>query len=288
MKLAIGAAQFGLDYGVANATGLVHEREVKSILDFGKSQGIELIDTAIAYGISENVLGGMCLDSWNIVTKLPGIPSTVRNCEEWASEQVLASLSRLKIKSLYSLLLHRPSDLLSESGNRLYKRLDFLKREGLVKKIGISIYSLTNLDEILKRFNIDVIQIPVNIFDRSLETSGWGERLDDMGIEIHARSIFLQGLLLLNPLNRPSKFKKWEPDFKRYDKWLSENNVSPLQANLSYVNQLKFVKKIIVGVDRKEHLEEIVNSILPDTLDIPILFQNKDLRLINPSEWKNI
>ncbi|MFM6209012.1 aldo/keto reductase, partial [Planktothrix sp.] len=129
----------------------------------------------------------------------------------WVQQSVDGILNRLQIFQLYGLLLHRPDQLLSSTGEELYQSLNLMKKQGLVKKIGISIYSPTELDALCKQFSFDLIQAPFNVLDRSLEKSGWLDQLKKLGVEIHGRSVFLQGLLLMNPLTRPAYFERWQP-----------------------------------------------------------------------------
>jgi len=287
-KLGIGTVQFGLDYGVANSSGQTSEHEVREIMNFSLQNHIDTLDTAIAYGQSERVLGDVGIDHWKVVTKLPNYPNDCIDVDEWVNEQFSQSLTRLKQKRVYALLLHRPSDLLTNYGETLYKCLSDLKSNGLIEKLGVSVYSPSELSPILDRFDVDLVQAPVNIFDRSFEISGLGEKLKESGIEFHARSIFLQGLLLMKAESRPEKFSKWNKSFEAFDKWLAINNKTALEAALKYVDQLSFVDKLIVGVNSKVNLEQILAALGSSCGDIPVFYDYEDLRLITPSRWSEL
>ena len=207
--LSLGTAQFGLPYGVANQRGQISLDDARAILRCAESAGIDTLDTAIAYGDSEDRLGEIGVASWQVISKLPGIPEDCTDVATWVSHAVEASLCRLGISQLRVLLLHCPAQLLSEQGEVLYAALAQQKRNGLVKKIGVSIYEPDELNALCLNFDFDVVQAPFNIFDRRMIDSGWLVRLSQRGIEVHVRSVFLQGLLLQQPVDRPIKFQRW-------------------------------------------------------------------------------
>ena len=287
-KLGLGTVQFGMNYGVANLSGQIELSDAYEILEFAKKSGIETLDTAIAYGESEQVLGSLGVDGLKTITKLPKLPIDCSDVAKWVECQLDQSLEKIKKKRVYGLLLHNSSQLLDVDGLKLYMALNELKAKQKVEKIGVSIYSTNELDNIIDVFKLDLVQAPVNIFDRSLELTGLGKRLKEKGIEIHARSIFLQGLLLIDPEMRPKKFSKWKSDFEVFNQWLTAHEKSALEVSLKYVEQLDFVDKLIVGVDNKNHLEQVVNALGSDDLNIPVFFKNKDQRLINPSLWSEL
>ena len=212
-KLALGTVQFGLNYGVINTNGKVQEAEVKEMLDLAQKNNINTIDTAIGYGDSEKILGNNKIESFNVITKIPPLQTNL-NIHDWVTNQIQASLIRLKKKHLHAILFHNPNDLLTSSGNKLYEAVSNQKKNGLVKKIGISIYSPYQLEEISKNFDYDIVQSPLNLIDRRLEESGWLSKLHKKNIEVHIRSVFLQGLLLLD-----RKYLKNLKDGTRYGKF---------------------------------------------------------------------
>ncbi len=285
MKLAIGTVQFGMNYGVANKTGQVDRLSAKKILALAKDYGINTVDTAIGYGSSEKCLGDVCPSDFNVISKLPLVPESATDIAGWAIEQVKSSLRRLNRTSLSGLLLHRPDQLLEGSGGELFNALRNLKENGLVKKIGISIYSPELLDEIVKFYRFDIVQAPLNIFDRRLVRSGWLERAKSMGIEIHTRSTFLQGVLLL-PLNQmPDYFSKWHQLFKTWHIWLKKAGVTAVDACLSYPMSFENVDKVVIGVDSVSHLQQILSYQTKwKATDLPDI-ESEDEELINPSCW---
>jgi aryl-alcohol dehydrogenase-like predicted oxidoreductase len=285
MKLALGTAQFGSNYGIANTEGCISTTEATKIFRSAHKYGIDTLDTAILYGDSESALGAIGVQSWKIITKLPLIPKESPSISQWIRRQVLNSMLRLGVKKLYGLLLHRPDQLLENIGLEIYNVLVALRDEGVVDKIGISIYATSELDLIFDKYDLEIVQAPLNILDRSLINSGWGIRLKNAGVELHVRSIFLQGLLLMPPYSRPPSFNRWSETWKVWDSWIESTGLSPLQACLSYVADHDCVDKIIVGIDSAEHLNQIVGLSLRSIPYLPFFSDLKDDKLVNPSKW---
>lgn len=287
MKLALGTAQFGLAYGIANPQPQISLTESQAIIAYAHQQGMHVIDTAIGYGNSEERLGEIGVQSWKIISKLPEIPAT-ENVQAWIYQSVKASLEKLKVKSLYGLLLHRPSQLLGDKGVAIYAALQQLKSDGLVEKIGASIYQPSELDVLLAIGKMDVIQSPLSVLDRRLITSGWLDRLADQGIEIHARSVFLQGILLMAADERPKKFDRWSNLWGSYQKWLHDTGMSPLQACLAYVSSIPQVQQVVVGVNGLNHIKEILDAQIDKAPAWSSDLAIDDEALLNPLSWLNI
>ncbi len=285
-KLALGTAQFGLKYGVANKNGQINSLDVKKILKLAKKSNIKLIDTAITYGNSEKIIGNLGIKEFNIVSKLPAVPKNCTDIESWVALSVNSSLSRLGIPSLYALLVHRSDDLFGDIGRNLLIALQKVKSKGLVKKIGISIYDPLECENIMRFARIDIVQAPLNILDQRLVISGLLSKLYSEEIEIHTRSVFLQGLLLMSRRSIPSKFNKWS---NIWDKWLLEiekNNLSAIEACLSYPLSFPEIDHVIVGVDNDSQLNEIIikTKYHKQNIDWSIMASN-DKDLINPNNW---
>ncbi|WAS04152.1 aldo/keto reductase [Gloeomargaritales cyanobacterium VI4D9] len=288
--LALGTAQFGLSYGIANQRGEVPVEEVREILATAREAGIDTLDTAIAYGTSEEKLGEIGVHNWKIITKLPKIPLDYSPLSHWVKASVINSLQRLKLEKLYGLLLHHPQDLLEDYGEDLYSALHSLRSCGLVEKIGISIYSPTELDQIWKTYKFDLVQAPFNGLDQRLVTSGWLQRLKEEGVEVHGRSLFLQGLLLLPEKELPQKFQRWQSLWTAWHTWLNEQGISPLAACLGAAweqGQFRF-HRIVVGVDSKKQLQEILAILETQLPSWPPHITTDELDLINPTHWNHL
>ena len=284
----MGTAQFGLNYGIANQSGQVSCDEASAIVRCARENGIDTLDTAIAYGDSEQRLGQIGVGAWRIVSKLPAMPINCGDVGGWVAETVQGCLARLRVRRLYGLLLHRPQQLLETTGRELYAALSDLKRQGLIRKIGISIYAPAELDDITSRFEVDLVQAPFNVFDRRMATTGWMKRLSDGNIEVHARSAFLQGLLLLSPGERPRKFDAWAPLWTRYDEWLRQSGLTALEACLRYVLSFPEIVKVVVGVDSQRQLRQVIDAARGPAPAPPVTFVADDLNLINPARWTSL
>ena len=193
-KLALGSANFGLDYGLTNKGGKISKSQFEQILLEAELAGIQIIDTAQAYGDSETRIGSLCNgDRFKIVTKI-GVGLEKGYIPNSITKLVRQSCNRLNQSCLYAVLLHRPELLLSDYRAIIIDELQKLKIQKKVSKIGVSIYSPNILNEITKFIDLDIVQAPFNIFDQRILSSGWAEKLVNNNTEIHTRSVFLQGL----------------------------------------------------------------------------------------------
>jgi len=288
MKLALGTVQFGLPYGIANQVGQVSQSNVAEILSLAASYGVNTLDTAVAYGSSEAILGAVGINDWQVISKLPALPQNCPNAEQWVEEQLLGSLKRLKLSQLDALLLHRPEQLLGGQGEALYRAMQIQQSKGLVEKIGISIYQPEELEAIFPSMAFDIVQAPFNILDRRLKDSGWLSRLNSQGVELHVRSVFMQGLLLMQPEQRPHKFKRWDLIWDTWRSWLNDNQLSPVEACLRYVLSQNEISKIVVGVDNPQQLKQIITASYGDLPLVPENLGCSDIDLLNPSHWSRL
>ncbi len=285
-KLSLGTAQFGSIYGVANQTGRIKFEEAKKILHLAKKENIDLIDTAISYGDSEKIIGKIGIADFKIVSKLPDIPTDYRDLDSWLEEKVIYSLKLLGINSLYGLLIHRSENLLNNLGNKLIIALNRVKKKGLVKKIGVSIYDPSECEKLLKLTRFDIVQAPLNIVDRRLVDSGLLSKLHSEEIEIHTRSVFLQGLLLMPRYSVPENFKKWSFILDKWSSELEKYNLSAAEVCLLYTLSFPEIDRVIVGVDNVSQLSEIIKksqSHIPN-LDWSFMISD-DKMLIDPRNW---
>lgn len=287
-KLALGTAQFGMQYGIANQVGQVDRKTVKAMLELAAESNIDTLDTAIAYGDSEASLGESGIKSFKLITKLPALPDACSDISEWVQQQVGASLDRLGTEVVYGLLLHRPDQLLGSYGKMLYRALLELKEAGQVEKFGLSIYAPSELAAITRQYPVDLIQAPFNLIDRRLYTSGWLHKLKDEHVEVHTRSVFLQGLLLMSQATIPAKFSPWANLWDSLHQWLSTHQVSALQAALNFPLSFPEVDRVVVGAESVNQLEQIINVALNEvTDDLPDL-RCEDDNLINPARWSQL
>lgn len=288
MRLALGTAQLGLPYGIANQCGQVTRSAAKAMLQLAGASGIDTLDTAIAYGESEICLGEVGTQGFRLVTKLPAVPDGCPDVSDWVQAQVNASFSRLGVNAVYALLLHRPQQLLGMEGKALYQSLQCLKETGQVKKVGVSVYAPSELEALIPRYRFDLVQAPFNLVDRRLCTTGWLQRLKAEEIEIHTRSAFLQGLLLMSPATIPSKFSLWSDLWSKWHDWLGHHTASAVQACLAYPLSFPEIDRVVVGADSVSQLQQIIDAASSAApIDLPDLYCSAE-NLINPSRWSQL
>ena len=285
-KLSIGTAQFGLSYGVNNKTGQVPIDEVSKILEYAKKNNVNYIDTAAAYGNAETILGNLDLENFNITTKLLPLPSAIENIEDWFLDKIKESLNKLQKENIYALLLHDTNLLKGLDGLKIFNALQIAKKENLIKKIGVSIYDPEELERINDLREIDVVQAPFNILDRRLETTGWIDKLYNENIEVQARSVFLQGVLLQENHKLDKKFKKWQSLFQEFEEFLKANDLNAYEACISFVDNCEKISRIIVGIDSYEQFKELVKFCMNEIklCNEPDISCN-DSSLIDPRNW---
>jgi aryl-alcohol dehydrogenase-like predicted oxidoreductase/GNAT superfamily N-acetyltransferase len=286
-RLAVGTVQFGISYGIANQSGQVTLAEGAAILQRARRAGVDTLDTASAYGDSEARLGLIGVGTWRVVSKIPPVADlcSAREVSEWVTRVAEESLQRLGVPWFYGLLLHRPSDLLGVYGEAIISTLQALKTRGFVQKVGLSIYDPEELPALLSRLDVDLIQAPYSVVDRRLHTSGWLRRLKDLGVEVHACSAFLQGLLLMPSAKRPTKFDRWRPLWERWDQWLKQSQLSPLQACLGAALANPLIDRVVVGVDNSIQLDEILSAAQRGVIEPPHELMCDDVDFVNPARW---
>ena len=287
-KLALGTAQLGLPYGISNFSGQTSLAEAENMLKFALANGLDTIDTAIAYGESEMRLGELATQGFKLVTKLPALPDGCSDVGAWVKLQTEGSMSRLGVNSIYGMLLHKPDQLLGSNGVSLYESLQALKDGGQVQKVGVSIYSPNELDELKQKFHFDLVQAPFNLIDRRLLNTGWMRRLKDDGVEIHTRSAFLQGLLLMTQAAIPQKFSPWTNLWQTWHGWLADHAISAVQASLAFPLSFPEIDRVVIGADNVSQLSQIISAAnWPTNCHLPNL-QSDDLNLINPANWNSL
>ncbi len=291
-NLALGSVQFGVEYGVSSISGQPDIDEVNKILSYAHSKGINIIDTAFSYGNSEQVLGELNIYDFKVVTKTRNFKDKSINSEDafLIEKDFHRSLQNLKQESTYGLLIHNSEDLLKLNGDKLFNQLNKLKQDGKVKKIGVSVYEYNHLQSILDNFDIDLVQLPLNILDRRMIENRMLANLKKSGIEVHARSIFLQGLLLMSKNNRPKKFNRWNNIWKIWHHWLEDNQITALEAATKFAVSVPEISEVLVGVETKSQLEEIVTASNSDIVlpDIPAELYTCDPKLLNPMNWSEL
>lgn len=286
-RIGLGTVQWGLKYGIANSSKMPKNKKINQILDFARTNEIKLIDTAHSYGTAEHRLGLHNLNDFHIITKTKIFKENIITSEhkKILISEFEKSLLKLKKDKIYAILIHDIDAVFRPGGKHFLAALQEIKSEGLVEKIGISIYDSKYLNHILDEINLDIVQLPFNIINQNLLVDGTIEYLISRGIEIHARSIFLQGLLLMEISSLHSYFNPWIPTMKSFSNACLEQGFSKLEACINFVLNIREINKLIVGVESLKQIQEIVKFSKNKRV---FKFENlncSDDQLINPSNW---
>lgn len=284
-KIVLGTANFGNEYGVANNGKLLSSEDSGGLVSFAQFNGINHFDTAFAYANSEAILAKSLIRDLN-----PEVDSKLddKTClsAKLIVDSVRAHLENLGIQQFSTIYLHNENLLFSEGYSEIKKGLAEILELGLTKQIGVSVYSegaLTASKKILPE--LTVFQVPENIMDRRLIFSNNVQRLADSGNKFMVRSIFLQGLLLMDVNNLPSKFNPVQETLKKLALFSNENSMTILELCLAYANSIPWAEGIIIGVASKNQLIEVLstNRDLPNTWEkqIPIL----PIEILDPRKW---
>ena len=277
-KISIGTVKFGLNYGLINSQR-IRINEIKKIFNYLNNTNINFLDTASSYGTSEKIIGKIKNKKFNIISKI-----YIKNLDFNIEKFLKKSLNNLKTKKIYGILVHNPDIFLKNNSMKIYKQLYILKKKKLVNKIGISVYDPNVLDKILKKFKFDIIQFPANVFDHSFLKKEKLKYYKTLGIELHARSIFLQGVLLSNKI--PNQISYNGKIFKKYHDYLKKNNLKSLDFCLNFILQFKEIDKVIVGVDSLNDLEQIMKyKKISKKLLLKKNFIIKNKNLTDPRRW---
>jgi aryl-alcohol dehydrogenase-like predicted oxidoreductase len=276
-KIGLGTVQFGQAYGVSNCRGQVPAAEAATILARAAQAGVRVLDTAANYGQAEQVLARLQTAPFHIVTKTIGLAHGL----DAVIARAKVSASLLKADTL---LVHAASDLKGPDGENYWKALQALKDDGVFRHIGISVYVADDPAALAVRFRPDVMQVPFSLLDQRMLASGALARLADLGVEVHARSLFLQGLLFMD--SPPEKLKDAALPLARLRAALHEAGTTPLAAALGFVLSRPEIVVGVVGVTGVGELDEILaaaEGVLP-ALDWST-FALQDERILTPSLW---
>lgn len=283
--IAIGTANFGMQYGVANIDGRLSKKSVEEILALAKSRGVTCLDTANAYGESQKLLGEIDVRDWRIISKISSVPPGCIDVAAYVRTQISLILDSLKVSEFDTVLVHNAKDLMSDIGEQVFEEIQKAQSKGQVRKIGVSIYDPNDLELITNRFNLDLVQAPINVFDNRLQDSGWLDRLVSTGIEVHARSVFLQGVLLSNNVQNNSFFKPWKSTFEKWNSFCETTKNAPLMNCIKHVNSYDMVSNVVIGFDSAQNLSEVFDAFCEPPQRISGIDFGVDDQLINPAIW---
>ena len=286
-KLILGTVQFGLDYGINNNSGKLSEKDVTEILNTAYAYGIKLLDTAEAYGDSQERIGAYHKNSINKFQVITKFSSSIHNLPTNIIDRVKRNIETLKVSSLYCYMFHNYSDF--EKYFKVYENdLLQLKKEGHIKKIGVSVYTNDEFKKVLENKDIDLIQVPFNLLDNYNKRGDLFSKAKELNIEIHTRSAFLQGLFFKNTEELQDVLVPLIPYLKELQGMCLENyKINDLA--LSYVYSQNNIDNVLIGVDSVLQLQSNVSSINKSISEKTIKQINrinvKEINLLNPSNW---
>ena len=277
-RLGLGTVQFGQAYGISNTTGQVPLAEVQAMLARAAGEGVAVLDTAANYGHAEEVLAQCDTRPFRIVSKTISVKNGVAAVIARARQSV-QNLGQVDV-----LLVHAVADLKGPEGDDLWCALQDLKEQGTVGAIGISAYVADDPAALVRRFRPDVVQLPLSLLDQRLLQDGSLARLKELDVEVHARSLFLQGLLFMETM--PEKLHDAAPLLARVRQRIAATHATPLAAALGFVLSRPEIDVAVVGATSRHELDEIFGAArapLPE-LDWAACALD-DARILTPSLW---
>lgn len=327
MELALGTVQFGLDYGISNTQGQVSKAEVFDILTQAKHLGIKSLDCAGAYGDSEHLLGDIFKESdlsknFNIISKIPALNDDQHSIET----AFFRSLEHLQQQQIETLLFHHSDNLLYHpKKDSLFKQALSLKSQGLIERIGVSVYTPEQLKKIASHYPLEVVQAPINVFDQRFIAADVIELCQQKNIVLHARSLFLQGLLFIDQDKVAPYFQPYQQKLNDFaalaqhlnctkvtlalamlvndsspSTSLTKTNITAQKSHSITQDNVKeyvtkqadksIIEKLVVGVCNTQQLKDIIEAYklakeLPISKTELLALADERLGFINPSLW---
>ena len=284
-KLILGTVQMGLPYGINNTTGKVSLDDSIDILEYAYDKGIEILDSAEAYGNAHQIIGlfhkKYPKKKFKIVTKLPN------QLDANIVEKVDNYLNELKVKQLHALLFHSFSSYKSSSNK--FDDLRRLKFDKKIKNIGVSVYTNAEIEEVILNEEIDIVQLPFNLFDNINLRGELLEKAKSKGKTIHTRSALLQGLFFKDANDQNETVRSLKNEFMILSDITKKQNVSISQLALSYCVQQNTIDNVLIGVDSinqlKDNIQSVNYKIKPQAINEINKIKVKNLELLNPSLW---
>lgn len=283
-KIILGTVQFGINYGINNSSGKISTDNAWKILNYSNSNGITQLDTAAAYGDSEQVIGKYLKNNINkefkIISKL-----FLKN--QTLEDSLRSSIKKLNIKMLETILFHSHEDYLVHKNEIIDFNNEFKGR--LFKNIGVSAYTNKEVEEIIKDECVDVVQMPFNILDNASKREETYMKIKSHGKKLHTRSVFLQGLIFKKVDELQSEFKVLQNAFLKIEKLCKEFKLTTNELALSYVLSKDYIDGVLIGVDSLDHLKnnisisglKISQKLIEEIDNLNVADEN----ILNPTNW---
>jgi aryl-alcohol dehydrogenase-like predicted oxidoreductase len=286
-KLILGTVQLGIPYGINNHTGQPDQFTANEILHSAWAGGIRLLDTAESYGNAQQVIGHYHVgqsESFHVITKLmPGkTPAEVR-------PSLIEDMNLLNVDSLYGFMFHH-LDVFKQNVSAL-DDLKSMQAEGLIKRIGVSVYSNDEFEYVLNFPEINLIQLPFNMLDNWHQRGECIRKAKEKGIEIHVRSVFLQGLFFMKEADIPVKLNPLVPFLRQLGSICKEFNMSMEMAAMGYALAYPEIDKVLIGVETPLQLEDNLAQIAKLQISKAFLSAVEEIQityneLLSPVNWK--
>ena len=286
MRVILGTATFGTKYGVNNFQRELSTNDSLAILQRAWDIGVLELDTAPEYATAEEIIGNFHQSDrrFGVYSKILNLPG--QSCKRWEIS-ISKSMNSLKVPVLEGAYFHRPDNLHELDKHEVNGFMDSILESGKVRSFGASVYSLNEVERILESFpKITLFQIPENILDRRMLNSRLLKDMSANGYEIHVRSVFLQGLLLMDANSVPETLSGSIPRLLELRKFSEEKELTLLETCLSYLKLLKFASGYLVGISNANQLSEIMNAKLVEFQEneLPTILESQ---FLDPRAWKN-
>jgi aryl-alcohol dehydrogenase-like predicted oxidoreductase len=288
-ELALGTVQFGLAYGIAGSGTRVPDPDARAILAEAHARGVRMLDTAAAYGDIEERLVDLfpAGAKFQVTSKIPPLPRELRGTDVAPSQAidfVTAAIDRSAARLrgfLYTLLFHRAEDLDESIGPRLWSAARE-KAQALDIRLGVSLYDFARVPSGCAAGEVEAIQCPANVLDQRILGPG---ALQRSGAEVHIRSAFLQGLLLMSPEDAARRLPAAKAAIGKWRDWCEVRGISPRAAALSFVKSLP-ARYCVVGVDSSAHFAEVAETWNTVTAARAPELASNDQSVTDPRNWQ--
>jgi aryl-alcohol dehydrogenase-like predicted oxidoreductase len=290
-KLCIGTAQWGSKYGISNLTGQTGILEARKILFEASAANVNSIDTADSYGIAQDIIGDLGAGTtFQVIAKFTAPRNANADFYSATYETIKKSMQRMRCDRIYGLLAHSPSELLGLNGQKLWNAMEKAKAEGHVEKLGVSVYTPEELNKIRLLYPLELVQVPLNIFDQRFLQCDYLERLSANGVEVHVRSVFLQGLLLMPTTDLSNYFSSVRIPHREFNEMLKAEGWSPLEGVLGFCLAQKGVSRVVIGCQSISQFKEIIEAqkrVCGYNFKELKKFNCVDENIILPTRWPN-
>lgn len=296
MQLCLGTVQFGMDYGIRNQKQPTLEESIE-MLDCATQNGIDNIDTANAYGTAEDVVGAflkrktIAREKLFIVSKFR--PNLLDDHKEEAYYEIMKknlenTLQRLGVDYLDAYLLHSARYVYNEA---ILDTLARMKIEGYVRNVGVSVYEVDEAIKCIESEKTNFMQLPYSIFDQRMRNGNVFEMAKNSNTQIHARSAFIQGLILMTEEEVPEYLAKAKPIIRKIDEICKKHHLSRIELAMGFVKKQSEISHLVFGIDNiaqlKENIQVFQKDISDDLIDsIAIEFRDIEADIVMPSLWK--